>query len=72
MPRRWKRSRSPPWSLADPPAQKYSFRYFQQLNGSVMLPADFTPQRVRVSLRGDSASLDQAIAWEKLSATTDT
>lgn len=56
----------------DAPGQKYSFRYFQQLNGSVMLPADFTPQRVRVSLRGDSASLDQAIAWEKLSATTDT
>ncbi len=32
------------------PGQDYSFRYFQQLTGSVMLPADFTPQRVRVTL----------------------
>lgn len=47
------------------PAQAYSFRYFQQLNGSVMLPPDFTPQRVRVSLRGNNASLDQAVAWEQ-------
>lgn len=47
------------------PAQKYSFRYFQQLKGSVMLPRDFTPQRVRVSLRGENASHDQAVAWQQ-------
>jgi hypothetical protein len=29
------------------PAQAYSFRYFQQLEGSVILPAGFVPQRVR-------------------------
>jgi hypothetical protein len=45
------------------PAQDYSFRYFQQLDGSVMLPAGFTPQRVRVSLRGDDASVEQAFDW---------
>lgn len=54
------------------PAQAYSFRYFQQLNGSVMLPPDFTPQRVRVSLRGDNASLDQAVAWQQPAENTDT
>ena len=45
------------------PAQTYSFRYFQQLKGSVILPDGFVPQRVRVSLRGDNVSLDQAVAW---------
>ncbi len=45
------------------PAQPYSFRYFQQLQGSVILPDGFVPQRVRVSLRGDNVSLDQAVAW---------
>lgn len=45
------------------PAQPYSFRYFQQLKGSVILPDGFVPQRVRVSLRGDNVALDQAVAW---------
>lgn len=45
------------------PAQPYSFRYFQQLKGSVILPEGFVPQRVRVSLRGENVSLDQAVAW---------
>lgn len=46
------------------PAQDYSFRYFQQVDGSVMLPAGFTPQRVRISLRGENASIDQHFAWK--------
>lgn len=45
------------------PAQDYSFRYFQQLQGSVMLPPDFTPQRVRVSMRGDDVAMEQILAW---------
>ena len=56
----------------DAPAQAYSFRYFQQLRGSVMLPEGFVPQRVRVSLRGENASLDQAVAWVQPSGTGDT
>ncbi|MGH8075859.1 MAG: DUF6776 family protein [Lysobacter sp.] len=48
------------------PAQSYSFRYFQQLNGSVMLPPGFTPQRVRVSLRNGTGSVDQILGWGKL------
>lgn len=47
----------------DVPGQPYSFRYFQRIGGSVMLPKDFTPQRVRVSLRGSGASVDQAFDW---------
>ena len=54
------------------PAQGYSFRYFQQVKGSVMLPRDFTPQRVRVSLRGKHGSLDQAVAWTPSSSNPDT
>ncbi|MDR2871534.1 MAG: hypothetical protein LBV45_03270 [Xanthomonadaceae bacterium] len=45
------------------PGQGYSFRYFQELSGSVMLPKDFTPQRVRVSLRGDGVGIDQTFDW---------
>ena len=46
------------------PGQEYSFRYFQQLDGSVMLPKDFTPQRVRVSLSGTGASAAQDFEWK--------
>lgn len=45
------------------PGQAYGFRYFQQLAGSVMLPGGFTPQRVRVSLQGDGAPVEQVFAW---------
>ncbi len=45
------------------PAQEYSFRYFQRLGGSVILPAGFTPQRVKVTLRGGGANVEQAFAW---------
>lgn len=46
------------------PGQDYSFRYFQQLNGSVMLPKDFTPQRVRVSLGGSGGATAQNFDWK--------
>ena len=46
------------------PGQDYSFRYFQELGGNVMLPKDFTPQRVRVSLRGASGSVEQNFDWK--------
>ncbi len=46
------------------PGKDYSFRYFQQLDGSVMLPRDFTPQRVRVSLTGPGGSAAQTFDWK--------
>lgn len=45
------------------PGQPFSFRYFQQLEGSIMLPQGFTPQRVRVQLRADGHTVDQAFPW---------
>ena len=46
------------------PGQPFSFRYFQQLEGSIMLPEGFTPQRVRVQLRSDGSTVDQAFPWQ--------
>ena len=46
------------------PGQPFSFRYFQQLEGSVALPAGFTPQRVRVQLRSGGSTVDQAFDWQ--------
>lgn len=46
------------------PGQPFSFRYFQQLEGSIALPADFTPQRVRVQLRSGGSTVDQAFDWQ--------
>jgi hypothetical protein len=45
------------------PGQPFSFRYFQQLEGSLMLPPGFTPQRVRVALAADGKTVDGAFAW---------
>ena len=49
------------------PAQHYDFRYFQRLGGSIVLPPGFTPQRVKVALRGNGANVDQAFAWTLMS-----
>jgi len=49
------------------PGQQYEFRYFQRLGGSVVLPAGFTPQRVKVALRGKGANVDTALAWTTMS-----
>ena len=46
------------------PGKPFSFRYFQQLEDSVMLPPGFTPQRVRVSLSGNGGGVDQTFAWD--------
>jgi len=48
----------------DAAPQEFSFRYFQQLEGSVILPPGFTPQRVRVSLRGNDRAVVQTVAWK--------
>lgn len=45
------------------PAQAFSFRYFQQIEGDVMLPPGFIPQRVRVSVSGTFGKQDQRFDW---------
>ena len=49
--------------------QAFSFRYFQRLKGSISLPPGFTPQRVRVDVRGGGVTLDQAFGWNDISTT---
>ncbi len=46
-----------------PPA--YSFRYFQQIQGSIILPEDFQPHRLSVRLvpEGRAAAVDHDISW---------
>jgi cell division protein FtsL len=51
------------------PGKPFSFRYFQQLEDSVMLPPGFTPQRVRVSLSGAGSPVDQSFPWNAPRAT---
>ena len=55
------------WALllqkAEAPAQAFSFRYFQQIEGDVMLPPGFTPQRVRVSVSGAFGKQEQRFDW---------
>lgn len=46
------------------PGQDFSFRYFQTLEGQVMLPTGFTPQRVRVLLQGQNVAVEQAFDWK--------
>ena len=46
------------------PGQDYSFRYFQALEGRVMLPPGFTPQRIRVLLKGEDVAVEQSLDWK--------
>jgi hypothetical protein len=45
------------------PGQPFQFRYFQKVEGSVMLPPGFTPHRVRVFLRSEGTTIQQAFPW---------
>jgi hypothetical protein len=43
---------------------KFQFKYFQQLDGSLMLPEGFQPNRVTVTAKSDSGdAVKQAFAW---------
>jgi hypothetical protein len=48
---------------ANAPGKPFSFRYFQQLEDNVILPPGFTPQRVRVSLKGAGAPVEKSFPW---------
>jgi hypothetical protein len=45
------------------PPLSFEFRYFQQLEGTVMLPEGFTPHRVRVLVEGDSGRSERSLSW---------
>lgn len=49
---------------ANAPGQAYSFKYFQQLEGEILLPADFKPLRVTVRLVPQSGNaVEQSFPW---------
>jgi len=53
------------------PPQRFEFRYFQRLEGSVLLPQGFVPGRVIARLRADGGSnAEQAFAWDAATAAT--
>jgi hypothetical protein len=45
------------------PGQPFSFRYFQQLEGSVMVPVGMIPQHVHVVLNAQGNTVDQVFPW---------
>jgi uncharacterized protein DUF6776 len=49
----------------------FSFKYFQQLRGTLMLPQGFTPNRIRVEADagGDMGRAEQDFAWAEALAT---
>jgi hypothetical protein len=47
----------------DPSGIEYSFKYFQQVNGTIMLPAGFQANRIRVRADGDGGRVEQDFAW---------
>ena len=59
--------RSVPWSeLAPGQAQglPFSFKYFQQVTGTVMLPEGFAPNRIKVQVdAAEGGRIDQGFAW---------
>lgn len=54
------------------PAQRFEFRYFQRLEGSVLLPQGFVPGRVIARVRADGGGgAEQAFSWQDATATTE-
>ena len=44
----------------------FSFKYFQQLDGNLVLPDGFTPSRVRVVVKSKGGEqTEQAFAWDE-------
>ncbi len=44
---------------------EYAFKYFQQINGTIMLPEGFEPNRVRAMAEGDGGRADQEFSWNE-------
>ena len=47
----------------DPSGIEYSFKYFQQVNGTIMLPGGFQANRIRIRADGDAGRVEQDFAW---------
>lgn len=42
---------------------EYGFKYFQQVNGTIMVPEGFEPNRVRASADGEGGRAEQEFSW---------
>ena len=55
------------------PGTPFSFRYFQEVEGDVLLPAGFTPVRVTVRLQPRGrAAVDHAVTWVEATSPVET
>ncbi|HMN35988.1 MAG: hypothetical protein RBT79_03050 [Chiayiivirga sp.] len=52
----------------DAAALPFSFKYFQQIEGSIALPPDFIPHRVRVNVRSNQGQTEQVVPWPDASS----
>ncbi len=43
---------------------EYGFKYFQQVTGTIMIPPDFAPARVKVRAEGDGGRAEQEFGWK--------
>jgi hypothetical protein len=57
-------------TVSEAPAPEFAFKYFQQIEGNVVLPADFAPHRVRVSLAGEAGSAERSFSWSEVTLET--
>lgn len=54
---------------AENPGVEYSFKYFQQIEGDLLLPAGFKPLRVRVrAVPAGGTAVEQAFPWAEAAA----
>jgi hypothetical protein len=53
---------------AEAPGLEFAFKYFQQVEGNVMLPAGFTPHRIKVSVDGEAGRAERSFAWTEVIA----
>jgi hypothetical protein len=47
---------------------EFAFKYFQQVEGIVMLPEGFAPHSVRVQLEGEAGRVERSIPWPETQA----
>lgn len=48
---------------------RFDFRYFQRLDGRIMLPSDFQPHVVRVRLRGSNGeAVERTLRWDQITS----
>ena len=48
----------------DKSGMAYSFKYFQQVSGTIMLPEGFTANRVIVRADGEGGRVEQEFSWK--------